>query len=76
MKNEKSTQEICTTDLRKTLKNLMQKEVENIPEILGKLEPEQRLNMLIKLMPFVFPKVSEVRHEQGEASEFEINNWK
>lgn len=75
MKNTKTHHEIHTTDLRKTLKSLMQKEIEKLPETLEKLEPEQRLTMLIKLMPFVFPKVAEVRHEQGEPDEFKMKVW-
>jgi len=31
--------------------------------------------MLIKLMPFILPKVENVSHEQGEPSEFEIKSW-
>ena len=74
MKN-KNTPEIHTTDLRKTLKVLMQKEIEKLPELLEKIEPEQRLNMLIKIMPFVFPKIHDVNHEQGEPDEFKIKSW-
>lgn len=71
----KDTAEILTTDLRKTLKGMMLNEIKHLPAMLEKLEPEHRLNMLIKLMPFILPKVENVSHEQGEPSEFEIKSW-
>jgi len=44
--------EILTTDLRETLKAMMQREIEQLPETLKDLEPIQRLNILCKLMPY------------------------
>jgi len=52
----KAKEQISTTDLRETLKTIMQKEFETLPEVLSKLEPKERLNIICKLMPFVFPK--------------------
>ena len=48
----------------------MQKEIELLPETLKGLEPIQRLNILCKLMPYVFPKVEAVDSEKGEPG-----NW-
>jgi hypothetical protein len=58
--------EVFTTDLRKILKVIIQKEFEQLPETLKKLEPKERLNILCKLMPFVFPKVEAVEPTDGE----------
>ncbi len=58
--------EILTTDLRDTLKALMQSELEKLPELLKDLEPIQRLNILCKLMPYVMPKTESVQHDIGE----------
>ncbi len=58
--------EIFTTDLRKILKAIIQKEFEQLPETLKELEPKERLNILCKLMPFVFPKVEAVHPTDGE----------
>ncbi len=66
-------EEILTTDLRKTLKAMFKKELEALPETLSKMEPEKRLNILIKLMPFVIPKVNSVTHRQGEPDEFKMD---
>ncbi len=57
---------MSTLDLRNTLKEMMQKELEQLPQTLGQLEPKERLNILCKLMPFVFPKVEAVHHSDGE----------
>jgi len=70
MKAIKESGEIYTTDLRKTLKAMMQKEFEQLPETLKGLEPKDRLNILCKLMPFVFPKVEAVHPTDGEPFSF------
>jgi len=62
-----NTQEqILTHDLRAKLKTVMQKEIERLPETLEALEPKERINILCKLMPFIFPKVEAVHPTQGE----------
>jgi len=66
MKAIKESGEIFTTDLRKTLKAIIQKEFEQLPETLKELETKERLNILCKLMPFVFPKVEAVHPTDGE----------
>lgn len=52
--------------IRDTLKELMQKELKELPETLKDLEPVQRLNVLCKLIPYVLPKVEAVHSEKGE----------
>ena len=47
-------------------KEMMQKEIESLPDTLAELEPVQRLNILCKLIPFVLPKVESVTHNLGE----------
>lgn len=59
-------EKVLTVSLRHTLKAIMQKEVEKIPEYLEGLEPKDRLNVLCKLMPYVFPKVDSVKFNNGE----------
>lgn len=69
MKNDKPKVEYnkpLTGNIRDTLKELMQKEIESLPGTLKKLEPVQRLNILCKLIPYVLPKVESVTHTQGE----------
>jgi hypothetical protein len=64
-----------TRNIRDTLKELMQKELEQLPETLKELDPVQRLNILCKLMPYVLPKVESVTHKLGEPDEFKIQRW-
>lgn len=45
-----------TRSIQDTLKDLINKELEQLPETLKDLSPMQRLNILCKLMPFVLPK--------------------
>lgn len=59
-------EQILTNDLRDKLKSIMQKEIEKLPETLEGLEPKERLNILCKLMPFIFPKVETVSPKEGE----------
>jgi hypothetical protein len=66
-----------TGNIRDTLKEMMQKEIESLPDTLKELEPVQRLNILCKLIPYVLPKVESVTHTQGEPeNETENNGFK
>jgi len=63
-----------TGNIRDTLKDLMQKELEQLPKTLKELDPVQRLNILCKLMPYVLPKTESVKHTLGEP-EPPKKNW-
>ena len=54
---EKGTANKLTKEIRKILKDLIHKELEKVEENLHTLEPKQRIELLIKLMPYVLPKV-------------------
>jgi len=78
LKNDKPQVEYnkpLTGNIRDTLKDLMQKELEQLPETLKELDPVQRLNILCKLMPYVLPKTESVKHNFGEPDEFKIKRW-
>ncbi|MBK7812495.1 MAG: hypothetical protein IPI50_14940 [Saprospiraceae bacterium] len=78
MKNDKPQVEYnkpLTGNIRDTLKEMMQKEIESLPDTLKELEPVQRLNILCKLIPYVLPKVESVTHTQGEPDEYKIIRW-
>jgi hypothetical protein len=80
LKNDKPKVEYnkpLTGNIRDTLKEMMQKEIESLPDTLKELEPVQRLNILCKLIPYVLPKVESVTHTQGEPEpETENNGFK
>jgi hypothetical protein len=63
-----------TANIRDTLKELMQKEIEQLPETLKELDPVHRLNILCKLMPYVLPKTETIKHTLGEPEPLK-NNW-
>jgi len=54
------TPNTLTKEMRTILKGIISKELESIPETLQKIEPEKRLEIVLKLLPFVLPKVENV----------------
>lgn len=71
--NTKTKEQVLTNNLRETLKTIMQKEIEKLPETLKTLDTKERLNVVCKLMPYVFPKVETVHPTEGEPLQF--GNW-
>ncbi len=71
LKNNKMSQ-IITKDLRELLKETLQEEIENLPTYLQSLNEKDRLNIIIKLMPFVFPKIETAPSTIGEPF---LSNW-
>jgi len=69
----KTKEQVLTNNLRETLKTIMQKEIERLPETLEELDPKERLNVVCKLMPYVFPRVETVHPTEGEPLQFD--NW-
>ena len=55
-----------TGDLRRLLKETIRQEMERLPEYLQSLETKDRVNVLCKMMPYVFPKVESVHLSEGE----------
>jgi hypothetical protein len=64
--------QIITKDLRELLKSTLQEEIENLPTYLAALNEKERLNIIIKLMPFVFPKIEATPSTIGEPF---LSNW-
>lgn len=58
-------------NMRSTLKEFVQKELEQMPETYKDLEPIQKFNVLSKLMPYVFPKVETISSKEGEPFSFD-----
>lgn len=61
-----------TKDLRTVLKNIMFDEFAKIPSMLETLETKERLELLIKIMPFVLPKVETIKHTTNEPTDFDF----
>lgn len=50
-----------TKEIREVFKALMVEQMETIPRLLNSIEnPEKKLDFLIKLLPFILPKVENV----------------
>jgi hypothetical protein len=49
-----------TIELRKTLKTVVASELESLPGTLAELPPKERLELLVKLLPFCMPKVDSI----------------
>lgn len=63
---EKGTPNKLTKELRSALKNVLYDEIEQIPHRLDELEAKDRLELLVKLMPYVFPKVNSIASASDE----------
>ena len=63
---QKGTPNKLTKELRSVLKEVIYNELDNIEERLDQLEPKQRLELVIKLMPYVFPKIESASHMINE----------
>ncbi len=70
---EQGTPNKLTKELRSILKNILAKEMETIPDNLEKLEPKDRLEMTIKLIPYVLPKIEPVSMDKGEPVNWEMD---
>jgi hypothetical protein len=49
-----------TSELRKTLKGIIASELESLPTTFEQLQPKERLELVIKLLPFCMPKVNSI----------------
>jgi hypothetical protein len=63
---EAGTPNKLTKELRAALKNILHQEIELLPGHFNKLEPKDRLELLVKLLPFALPKVEPESYEIGE----------
>ncbi len=49
-----------TSELRKTLKGIIANELDALSETFAELPPKERLELLIKFLPFCMPKVNTI----------------
>lgn len=61
-----------TSDLRTTLKLIVEKELNQLNETMAAFTPNKRLEVLLKLLPFVLPKVASVEMTKGEPISWEL----
>jgi hypothetical protein len=63
---QEGTPNKLTKEIRTVLKDLIYKELDEIKEHLDSLEPKQRIELVIKLIPYVLPKVESISHSTNE----------
>ena len=63
---EKGTPNRMTKELRSVLKDVLFEEIEVLQERLDALKPKERVELLIKLMPYALPKVTTISHTTNE----------
>lgn len=57
-----------TKELRAVLKNILHQEIELLPEHFNKLDPKDRMELLVKLLPFALPKVEPESYKIGRVA--------
>ena len=65
-RRELGTPNKTTSELRRVLKHMVDDELQNIQDNINELEPKERIELLIKLLPYVMPKVQTVSARDGE----------
>ena len=69
---QKGTPNRITKELRSLLKDVLYEEIEALQEHLDALNPKERVELLIKLMPYALPKVTSVSHTTNEPLDWGI----
>ena len=69
---QKGTPNRMTKELRSVLKDVLFEELGEIKEKLDMLEPKERLDLVIKLIPYVLPKVNSVSHTTNEPKDWDL----
>ena len=63
---QKGTPNRMTKELRVLLKDIMYQELKEVQQRFSLLEPKQRIELIIKLMPYILPKVNSISHTTNE----------
>jgi hypothetical protein len=69
---EKGTPNKLTKELRNLLKDIIYNELESLDEKLDKLEPKERIEFIIKFLPYTLPKLQNISHTTNEPLDWEI----
>ncbi len=66
----KGTPNKITNHLRNKLKAIIDNELLELPKMLNQIDPKERIELLIKLMPYVCPKIETASHSLNEPMDF------
>ena len=68
---QRGTPNKVTADLRKVLKQIIAAELEAFPKTLAQLPGKDRVELVLKLMPFCLPKIESIEGQYDD----ERFNW-
>ena len=73
MRNKKDTAnaDVTAKGLREQLKAIMARELEQLPELLEALPPQERIKAVLQLLPYTTPKVEQCSSEYGDGFSWE-----
>ena len=70
---EKGTPNKLTKELRNVLKDIIYNELETLDEKLEELEPKERIELIIKLLPYTLPKLQNISHTTNEPMDWDLS---
>lgn len=68
---DKKQNEVTMAETRESLITIFQGEVEPLPELLHQLDIKERINVIMKMMPYIVPPVKSVHYEAGKPSKWQ-----
>ena len=68
----KGTPNVVTRELRGALKAFYDSEIEQLPDLVSQLSPKDRLAFLVKITPFILPRLDSIDCEDGERLTFDF----
>ena len=69
---EKGTPNKLTKELRNVLKDIIYNELESLEEKLDELAHKERIELIIKLLPYILPKLENISHTTNEPMDWEF----
>lgn len=66
----KGTKNLKTSETKEIIQSIVRNQMEDVEELLNKLDPNDRINAIIKLISFVVPKQSAIEIENKEEGIF------
>lgn len=64
------TPNVLTREIRAILKDVVQNELTTLPERLATMTDDQRMTLLVKLLPYVLPTIERTHHTTDEPPTF------
>ncbi len=64
---------VTTKAIHQQLKEIVAKEIEQLPELLGQLDPQDRIKAVLQLMPYVAPKLESCEKTYGESNTWDLD---